>query len=505
MLPPTDQMPIDQMGVRHGDSPIEVGTPPGRVRLLRSAALLAGFLSSLASISVAAFADDSIATPTTPTATRPTIRSNRWEEDWSALADPALRTEPFDFLKYIPLIPGDPKSYLSFGATARERYEYNDAPAFGTGGKKADGYLLDRTQFHIDLHLTENWQIFTQFEDDRTPGKKTPGPADEDKTDLRLAFLAYNKAFDAGAFKARIGRQDFDFDLQRFVSSRDGPNVRQSFDAAWADWESGPWRVLGFVSQPVQYRNNDALDDYSNHHLLFHTLRIERHVLGTNELSAYYARYERDDARYPDAAGNEVRNILDARFAGNISPIDWDIEAMGQQGKVGSSDVLAWATGARLGYTVAAWPWQPRFGLQLDAASGDRHPNDGKLETFNPLFPNGYYFSLAGYTGYANILHVKPSITLKPVKSVSVMGAMGFQWRETTADAVYVQPNVPVRGTAGHGGNWTGFYEQLRIDWAMTPNLSSAVEAVHFQVGNALRQAGARDSDYVGVELKYAL
>jgi hypothetical protein len=36
-------------------------------------------------------------------AKRPAIMSNRWQEDWSALANPALRTQPFDVLKYIPL------------------------------------------------------------------------------------------------------------------------------------------------------------------------------------------------------------------------------------------------------------------------------------------------------------------------------------------------------------------------------------------------------------------
>ena len=39
-------------------------------------------------------------------AKRPEIRTNRWQEDWSALADPALRTEPFDAIKYIPIMPG---------------------------------------------------------------------------------------------------------------------------------------------------------------------------------------------------------------------------------------------------------------------------------------------------------------------------------------------------------------------------------------------------------------
>jgi len=43
--------------------------------------------------------------------------------------------------------------------------------------------------------------------------------------------------------------------------------------------------------------------------------------------------------------------------------------------------------------------WAPRLGLQIDAASGDHKAGDNTLGTFNPLFPNGYYFTLAGYTG----------------------------------------------------------------------------------------------------------
>jgi Alginate export len=40
-----------------------------------------------------------------------------------------------------------------------------------------------------------------------------------------------------------------------------------------------------------------------------------------------------------------------------------------------------------------------------------------------------------------------PSLTVKPAPNLSIVGALAFQWRETTADAVYVQPNVPVAGT----------------------------------------------------------
>ncbi|QEX21551.1 alginate export family protein [Hypericibacter adhaerens] len=435
---------------------------------------------------------------------RPAIKSNRWQENWSALSDPALRTEPLDGFKYIPISPTDPHSYLSFGLTLRERFESNHAPAFGVGESSGDSYLLQRLQFHLDAHFDENWRAFVQFEDARAFDKDTITPADQNALDLRLAFLEYTRPFDADLLKARIGRQDFAFDLQRFVSSRDGPNLRQSFDAIWADWETPQWRFIGFVSQPVQYRDGEPFDDTSNEHFRFHTLRVERHVLGTNELSSYYSYYERDDARFLDASGDEHRHILDVRFAGADGGFDWDLEAMGQVGSVGSDDILAWGMGARAGYTFSDVIWQPRLGFQVDAASGDHTPGDGTLGTFNPLFPNGYYFSLAGFTGYSNLIHLKPSITVKPIDNLTVTGAVGLQWRETTSDAVYVQPANAVNGTAGEGGAWTGYYSQLRADYAFNANLTGAVELVHYVVGDAVRNAGGHDSDYVGVELKFS-
>jgi hypothetical protein len=68
---------------------------------------------------------------------------------------------------------------------------------------------------------------------------------------------------------------------------------------------------------------------------------------------------------------------------------------MYQSGHVGNKSINAWAVGSIVGYTLDM-PWSPRLALQIDGASGDKHPGDGSLGTFNPLFLNGYYFTLAG-------------------------------------------------------------------------------------------------------------
>ncbi|WP_458395715.1 alginate export family protein [Rhizobium ruizarguesonis] len=64
--------------------------------------------------------------------------------------------------------------------------------------------------------------------------------------------------------------------------------------------------------------------------------------------------------------------------------------------------------------------------------------------------------------------------------------------------------SVPVAGTAGNRPAWTGAYGQVKADYRFNPNLTGSLEAVHYQVGSALRNAGGRDSNYFRAELKFS-
>lgn len=64
-------------------------------------------------------------------------------EDNRFLANPALRIEPLDVLKYIPLSATDTNSYFSFGAFIRERVEYFSNPDWGSG-PPGSAYLMQR-------------------------------------------------------------------------------------------------------------------------------------------------------------------------------------------------------------------------------------------------------------------------------------------------------------------------------------------------------------------------
>ena len=64
------------------------------------------------------------------------------------------------------------------------------------------------------------------------------------------------------------------------------------------------------------------------------------------------------------------------------------------------------------GYTFAQLPWTPRLGLKTDIASGDRHPGDGTLETFDPLYFKSGYFNDASLYRPSNLMDIHPTLPI---------------------------------------------------------------------------------------------
>ncbi|HTR31866.1 MAG TPA: alginate export family protein [Puia sp.] len=432
---------------------------------------------------------------------RPEINwTYRWREDWSVLADTALRKDPFDPLKYIRF-GADPKTYLSLGATIRERFE--SVSLILPPVLQHNSYLLDRAQLHADLHLGPYVRIFTQLVDARAPGKAVIGPPDQDRFDLEQAFLEVTIPAGTGAFDFTVGRQEPQFDLQRFADIRDGPNVRQPFNSVALGYSIRKWLITAFYSQPLETLDQKAFDDVSSSHFTMSGARLERSGLGGGKLSVFAAQLRNDDAFYLSAQGPERRNLLDIRYAGRLNGWDWDGEGMIQRGHVGAKDIRAWSAGGLFGYTWVNWRWMPRLGFQFDAASGTHDPKSGVTGTFNPLFPSGFYELLSGYPGYANFIHLKLAGMVHPIRTLSAMATGGLLWRETTADAVYSLPAIPVIGTAGAGSPYSGAYGQIRLDWAICAHLAAALDGEYFAHSESLRQKGAGDGAFIGAELRF--
>lgn len=162
---------------------------------------------------------------------RPSHESLRFEEDWSPLRDPALRTDPLDPLKWLPLNV-DGSANLTLGGELRARFESSRNPVFGLGSPRRNDYTLLRSFLFADLHLGPHLRGFVELASGFAPGWDGESPTTQkDELDLLQGFGELKLPLAGGEFMLRAGRQEMSFGSSRLVSVRESPNLRRALGA----------------------------------------------------------------------------------------------------------------------------------------------------------------------------------------------------------------------------------------------------------------------------------
>lgn len=389
--------------------------------------------------------------------------------------------------------PASPPPPLKLTLETRLRYENlsEDTPA-GMSRPTSDDYVLRRALVGLDWAVDGNLRVLGQLGFHDVVGQKGPLTATEESgTDIQQAFVEYRHR----TLSLRAGRQEMPLGAQRLISRRDGPNIRQSFDAVRVTIGG----LSGFVGHPVQI-GHKAFDDATNRDQTFYGLYAAFKVPSLTGMQAdlYALRLERKAVRFGAVTADEDRASLGARLSGAREAFDYDVEAVIQGGTFGSQTIGAHYLSANLGYTLTGEK-APRIALKFDQASGD--DGKGRLKTFNPLFPRGSYFDEAGRIGPANLVRLGTTLTLKPHRTVTLTTGADGLWRDRVSDALYRQPNLPVPATAGKGGRYTGAQTFIGATWQVTPDLSLTTHLSHLNISSRLNDIGIADSRYIGVWL----
>lgn len=431
-------------------------------------------------------------------ASEPPFEPMRFDENYSYLRD---SQQPFswdDSIKYLPL---GADAYLSLGGELRERFDVFSSPRFGIGGTESDNYILQRVLLSADLHVTPRFRLYAELGREDEFGKRTAIMAvDRNQENLQLGFVDFVPD-EPGHFLIRLGRQEFILNAtQRFVGLREGPNVRQSFDGGRVSWEHGPWSVDAFSFRPL-LEQPGAFDDRGDPNSLFSGISMSR-ALGapTTTLQTYWLSYDHFGAKYGTTVGDERRRMGGVRFAQKAGSWDLDLEGLVQYGtfrySFNETRIRAWGTGLDGGYT---WPvrWRPRMGLRLDGASGGNLARDGDVQTFNPLFPKGLNFDESMLTTYANLLSVRPSVTVQPTATVSVQLSEAWRWRADPHDALYLIPFVAVPTPSSDTARYVGQWSILDTFWRPDRYWTFEGEYVHVVGGPVVTHAGGHDVDFL--------
>ena len=423
-----------------------------------------------------------------------TLPVTTYDEDVKYLADRECQTgDILAPLQYIPLKGEDESYYLSFGFWIRERADYTSNPNW-SNRPSGNLYLMQRYLAHMDLHLGERFRFFGELassvENGRNGGPR-PG-LDDEKLYVHQGF------FDIGLLRSgsdnltlRAGRQEIALGSENLVSTRDGRNIRNSFDGVRLTWVKRDWSVDAFALKPV-LNNSGYFDDPPSHGSSFWGLYAVHPLpfLPHGSVDLYYMGLDNQSVLFDGkGAGREQRETLGTRLWGKTQHWDYNDEFAFQFGSFRSDDIRAWAVSTEHGYRIESKPLQPRFGLRALALSGDRNPSSHTVGTFNSMFEQGPYFSYAELFARRNLIALQPSAELNLTKSVSMKFNPAFFWRESTSDGLYSIGNSVIVSGLNSDARYIATQVSTQLRWRMNRNLTWFTEFGHFSPGEFLKQA----------------
>jgi len=428
-----------------------------------------------------------------PVAACPALPQMTYDETAQYLSNPDCLPGIFAPIEFVPLSRESERYYLSFGFWIRERGEYVSNPNW-SNNPSGNVYPMQRYFFHTDLHLGERFRFFGELASSLLNGKNGGPPPflGEEKMYVHQGF------FDLGVWKSgrdsltlRAGRQEVALGSENFISTRDGRNIRRSFDGARLTWVKGDWTVDLLALKPV-LDNSGYFDDPPTHTSSFWSAYAVHpfKVLPGGNIDLYYMGLDNRAVLFDGkGTGREQRETIGTRIWGTTPHWDYTWEPTFQWGSFRSDNIRAWAISTETGYRIGSAPLSPRFGLRGMAFSGDQNPSGRTLGTFNSIYEKGPYFSYAELFARRNLIAMQHSAELKLRKSVSLTFNPAFFWRESTSDGLYSIGNAVIVSGLNSKGRYITTQASTQLQWRMTRNLTWFTELGHFFPGEFLKQA----------------
>ena len=145
-----------------------------------------------------------------------------------------------------------------------------------------------------------------------------------------------------------------------------------------------------------------------------------------------------------------------------------------------------------------------RLGLSANIASGDTNPKNANLETFNPMYPRGSYFSELALLGPRNFYNLHPFLSINPTERITVTSDVDFFWRLQTEDGIYSPSGQLLRSGAGSDARYVGTEISFNAGWQATDRLSVTAIYAHFFPGRFIEETGpSKPIDYLELTIRF--
>lgn len=387
----------------------------------------------------------------------------------------------------------DLPEWLKVSGNSRARFESTNGVLAGSGSG-SDQALLFRTRIKAVIHRGE-LDIVAEFADSRQQiaddnSKVTSSMVNTLSTAQAYVGYHYRSMFSLDSDNyVKIGRQTMDLGSRRLVARNGYRNTMNNFTGINNNWQLDSGESLtAFYMFPVVRTPGDREDLVDNKY------EADEENFKSNFLGVFYNSPTLIDNMNTelflfglveeDGPDFTTRNrdllTLGARIykRKKIGEYDYEFETMWQTGESRESaalsdeeslDHIAHFQHVEVGYTLTD-VHETRIALELDYASGDKDPNDGKNNRFDTLYgarrADFGPTSLYGPFARSNLIAGGMRLEYFPLDKISVMIADKFYWLASDTDS---WTTTGIRDESGESDRYLGNQIEARLRWDPLP------------------------------------
>jgi hypothetical protein len=256
----------------------------------------------------------------------------------------------------------------------------------------------------------------------------------------------------------------------------------------------GKWTVEGGAAQLVRIRPG-VFDDSPTSEQGFWGVNMSRANAPWkgSQINFYYIGVDRQVSVYAQGIGPELRHTVGGRLAGRSKRLDFNTDLIVQWGDFKGLPARGWAISTDTGTPLRFGKIPGRLGAAVNSSSGDADPTDGRLGSFNPLFPGNAYSGAVGLLGPTNLTDVTPSLRMQVKKNLVVSIEVPSYFRVSTRDGVYGIDMRLILGGQRNRERYVGTNPGVVVAWQITGHVSVVGAISRFQAGPFLSDTFAKN------------
>lgn len=389
-------------------------------------------------------------------------------------------------------------------AELRSRYEYrHDFSSYlplasGMGRGRSVEYLRTRLGLAVDyLWIGAFAEAVDGREFNNHPDGSGAKKTQEATIDLYQAYVEIKQPGQI-PLSLRVGRQGITLGSKYLVDAPTWNNKLRSFDMARLTLVGKKYQVDGFIGRVVEVK--DGFDRWKSKEL-FSGLLATITLCPAAKLDVYFLDLFDDmnvDPAKPitgettaagaGSKGDENRMTSGGRVHGGVfeKKLEYELEFAYQFGKRASDKIRAFATHGALGYKLPA-PLSPKVRLDHAYASGDKNNQDGRYQTFKPLFGTTHSpFGQIDFFRWQNIHTISGILQVTPLASLDVMVEYDAFWLASIHDKWVTASGDAIGKTVAVGTSKSSFAGQeldLKVSYGVRKEVKLEAGYAHFTPG----------------------